>query len=306
MFDNVVKDIEKYIKPFNENEEKKKSNTSEDDTLNSTLGKLVIDSNEGIPIDELANELNDKDELTFNKSIDDILSENVANEFKNTFIPSKDLLEAIIETNNSEPICLKCGGLGRTKNSPFVCPECGKKFVGEVIQESTDEDDNPLILTRKYLENGDWDLLKVSKVSIENSKFFGFLKDLVDNFNYKLGVIDTLVFYVKPGIGMRTWAYTMLKRAKSQGARVSKVLQVPDILEEKSILDKSCDVLVLILPRYRLEESVKFLEYLTYKRETEGKVTIILTTVPKVIINRESDDLASKAGSAYDEGAKYE
>ena len=195
----------------------------------------------------------------------------------------ESLSSLIFEADNDEESkgqCLTCGGTGRAFGSPFSCPKCGEKFKGEATKpEILNDSDTGLKVPRKYLEKGKWELAKTPG---STDGFYGDLDAILKNYDFRTGGIDTMFIIAPPGTGCRTWAYTLLKENEKNGALIGRIMSTVDAMTERGI--KELDILVLTLPRYKLTESLEFLESIIYDRETNGKATFILTNIPKAHI----------------------
>ena len=192
----------------------------------------------------------------------------------------------IEDNTNEEEYCLMCGNSGRSYNSPFECTKCGRKYVGEKSKKSILENDESsgLKIPRKYLEKGDWEL---SKTDGSGDGFYGNLDAIMDSYDYRKGGLDTVFVIAKPGSGCRLWAYTLLKREESKGAKVFPIVSLIDLMDGDNKQQLNSDLLIVTLQRYKLKESLEFLDYIMDSRETKGKDTIILTSIPKSLILRE-------------------
>lgn len=201
-------------------------------------------------------------------------------------VATLDKLEELIFSNesdkSSEEYCLVCGNTGRAYNSPFECPKCHRRFKGEVQENKVIDTEEGLKVPRKYIEKGDW---RLEKTDGSEDGFYGNLEAILESYDYRAGGLDTMFIIAPPGSGCRIWAYTLLKANEAKGAKIERVMSVVDAMEEKRL--KDVDVLVLTLPRFKLTESLEFLEYLIYDRETNGKATFILTNIPKALILKE-------------------
>lgn len=193
----------------------------------------------------------------------------------------------IIEDTEAEDYCMACGNTGRAYGSPFECKECGRKFVGESKgkQVLNNNEESGIKIPRKYLEKGDW---KLENTNGSNDGFYGHLDALLETYDYRTGGIGTVYIIAPQGSGSRLWAYTLLKQQESKGAKVGYITPVIDLMESvdrQEALDS--DLLVVTLQRYRLKDALEFLDYIRDSRETRGKDTIILSSIPKALILKE-------------------
>ena len=65
------------------------------------------------------------------------------------------------------------------------------------------------------------------------------------------------------------------------------IVSLIDLMDGDNKQQLNSDLLIVTLQRYKLKESLEFLDYIMDSRETKGKDTIILTSIPKSLILRE-------------------
>lgn len=195
------------------------------------------------------------------------------------------------EVNSKLEDCIYCANTGRTKDDPFHCKYCGRDYKGP------DSVTKPILenvyIPRKYRDNL-WTLEEcINKFKndyskgqiLNNAKKWAEVLNLIIQYTTSNKIYEMPFIYIGsvdeaylPG-----WTYTLMTYAEKSGYSVDGIIDLIDLdidsIEERNKL-MSYDILIIRLSNYKLEESLKKLNYIIPNRIDKDKMTVIETRLP--------------------------
>lgn len=250
------------------------------------------------------------EKININSQLKDNIDDNINHE--NISSPSREdlsILEQYMMNNsksNIEDHCLYCGDTGRTKENPWYCEHCGRKYKElNGTSEVTMSELQGIYIPKRY----------------RNKKFN--INDIIDNIKLEYPLLNMKTIYIwlesldtivnkvvnkdlnhsqiivscisKLDYIMYSWVYFLLESSLRVGYSTTHLLNLVTI-NPKTFDSMYCDILFLELSEYCLKESMYKLDYICSVRNNFDLPTIIITKVDSMRINSTGIEVTVKNG----------